>query len=572
MPHTKKIICSCNNTKSHYLRCILGELQDENCETCCCTKVKENAEERKYKNDGFVGSFHKGLQHDINGKLVNSNDYICMKNSIIKNDQIKLNTVPLATGAKGKFVNPLASLSHVLIGAPYCAFDTVKVPALSTHHSAAEMVELYCQQLCRDVPFISFGTDPKITKVLGNTYMNDQNIIRYLPYFYPINININIKTLFKGTLNDEQYGPYISQLLYLNVPLNGPALIIKQEYSAQMSIQDALPDRVEWGINKNEIVIIQNSDLNNVLLPPITPSNKIIKRYINTPRVLAEVVHNDPAALFYLNAAQILSSLGASPNPGFPVYTNQIGFITNMGGPSVQCAIAEVAGLALKHAWYWKWQVYRRLRPEAYGLLINDVMNNNSLNNIYNLDNIILNSPILNDIKQSYNTHYNILNSYTLSSIYREASPLHPAFPSGHAVIAGACCTILKLYFDTDKPWHSLSGVMNNLLSNNVQHPVQSNIDGSLLVSYTDGDKNSMTINGEINKLASNASIGRNWAGIHYRSDALGGIFLGEQVAMKYMGDLLASFIEKNINGSNISLTFRKFDGSFATVTATNAK
>jgi hypothetical protein len=46
-----------------------------------------------------------------------------------------------------------------------------------------------------------------------------------------------------------------------------------------------------------------------------------------------------------------------------------------------------------------------------------------------------------------------------------------------------------------------------------------------------------MTIGGELNKLASNVSIGRNIAGVHWRSDYTESVFLGEQVAIQVLQD-----------------------------------
>jgi hypothetical protein len=45
------------------------------------------------------------------------------------------------------------------------------------------------------------------------------------------------------------------------------------------------------------------------------------------------------------------------------------------------------------------------------------------------------------------------------------------------------------------------------------------------------------TINDELDKLATNVALGRNWAGIHYRSDGIEGLLLGEQVAVRYLQD-----------------------------------
>jgi hypothetical protein len=56
--------------------------------------------------------------------------------------------------------------------------------------------------------------------------------------------------------------------------------------------------------------------------------------------------------------------------------------------------------------------------------------------------------------------------------------------------------------------------------------------DGTALLPYTGP---ALTVGGELNKLAANMSIGRNFAGVHWRSDAIEGILLGEQVALEYL-------------------------------------
>jgi hypothetical protein len=121
---------------------------------------------------------------------------------------------------------------------------------------------------------------------------------------------------------------------------------------------------------------------------------------------------------------------------------------------------------------------------------------------------------------------------------YPEGCPTHPAYPAGHAVIAGACATVLKAVFNE-------SFVM--------RHPVEASVDGHSLTSYKGPD---LTVGGELNKLASNVSIGRNAAGVHWRSDAVAGLKLGEAVALSIMNDMRGCF---NETFKGFSLT--KFDG-----------
>ena len=59
------------------------------------------------------------------------------------------------------------------------------------------------------------------------------------------------------------------------------------------------------------------------------------------------------------------------------------------------------------------------------------------------------------------------------------------------------------------------------------------------------------------NKLAANIALGRNAAGIHWLSDTVAGLFLGEEVAISVLSDLVMTYHEQ-FDG----FTFTRFDGS----------
>jgi hypothetical protein len=61
--------------------------------------------------------------------------------------------------------------------------------------------------------------------------------------------------------------------------------------------------------------------------------------------------------------------------------------------------------------------------------------------------------------------------------------------------------------------------------------------DGLSLTPYTGADATRMTVGSELNKLASNIARGRNIAGVHWHSDAVQAILLGEQVAISILQD-----------------------------------
>jgi hypothetical protein len=70
-----------------------------------------------------------------------------------------------------------------------------------------------------------------------------------------------------------------------------------------------------------------------------------------------------------------------------------------------------------------------------------------------------------------------------------------------------------------------------------------------------------LTVGGELNKLASNISQGRDHAGVHWRTDATEANRLGEEVALSMLRELRGLYSEPY---AGLSLT--RFDGSTVTV------
>ncbi|XWV26003.1 hypothetical protein QJ857_gp1077 [Tupanvirus soda lake] len=528
-----------------------------------------NTEEIKYKNYNYNGSFHKGLQHNlVDGRLVSSTTYEMMVEAIINNDQKTLASIPLAANATVKLVNPLASHSNILTGLIPELMTLDDCPQLFSNQGAAEMVEVYALAIARDVPFNEYGKNETIKHLLQTTNLNDPGVLTYLMYApaAPL-LPFTVQSIFRGVGQGDVYGPYVSQFLLLDVV--GGALKTPQKYLVPSTLSEAKAGgyRVDWGVSLQETINMQNGNLQ--LLPPATPPNKINPKYIYSGRALAEACHNDYPYQLFLQAALILYSLGAQTNVGWPTYPNQVSFVSNNGSSTLLCAISEVCGIALKHSWYWKWLHYRKLRPEAFGLWTHDVKAGLVPNkDNFDISDILLNNHILNDMYAVNNSILPGSNSYTLSLSYREGSPLHPAYISGHAIIAGACITVIKMFFNGDQKWSSLPGVVSGILSGIPNAVVQSNNNGSALEKYT-GDISNITIATELNKLASNVAIARNFAGIHYRTDAVRGILLGELIAIDYMRDMLCTMIENNIDSTIPEIKFRKYDGTFETIKAT---
>jgi hypothetical protein len=155
-------------------------------------------------------------------------------------------------------------------------------------------------------------------------------------------------------------------------------------------------------------------------------------------------------------------------------------------------------------------------------------------------------SPTVLD-SQAVKASFDANSSYFLSQAFPEGSPTHPAYPTGHGTVAGACITALKFFFDGDFI---------------IPKPLIPSSDGTMLDAYTGPDAGQLTVNGELNKLAHNISFGHGiHAGIHWRSDTDTSIVLGEAVAIQMLQDRAQTYNEK------FTVTLQKVDGSTATIT-----
>ena len=136
-----------------------------------------------------------------------------------------------------------------------------------------------------------------------------------------------------------------------------------------------------------------------------------------------------------------------------------------------------------------------------------------------------------------------------LPQAFPEGSPVHPSYGSGHATVAGACVTILKAWFKEDTKIKELFDPM-------IPDPIHP----SLLSTSCVPDAGDITVGSELDKLASNIAIGRNWAGIHYRSDYKESVELGERIALTILEE------QKIVYKENASFSVTKFDGTTITV------
>jgi membrane-associated phospholipid phosphatase len=253
-------------------------------------------------------------------------------------------------------------------------------------------------------------------------------------------------------------------------------------------------------------------------------------RFLRTGRDLAAWVYKDFSYQAFLNAALVLAGYGpaalSTSNP-YKDYTFESGFLT-FGAPHILDWVSRVAASALKAAWYQKWLVHRRIRPEEFGGRVHNHLTKAAA---YPIHVDLLNSAALDMVRAA-------TGSYLLPQAFPEGCPAHPSYPAGHAIISGACATVLKALFNESFIFPD---------------PVEVSPDGTELVPYS-GDP--LTIGGELNKLAANVSLSRDTAGLHYRSDSMGGLRLGEAVAISVIRDLASTLPEQFSD-----FTLATFDG-----------
>jgi membrane-associated phospholipid phosphatase len=487
----------------------------------------------------FWGSFNKALPNNDKG-LPDPNEYRKLLCAIESGDQCDFERIML--GGQRKLANPMASYAFDVIGCDSWDYSMLAAPSATSAETAAEMLEVYAKALLRDIPLDMYDTlsmdmnmdmnmDNKVFKVI--TELNKLKCLTAPKE----NGMVTGKTLFRGNAVGDLKGPYVSQFLLL--PITNGAITYDQRYCRGQG--DPCLDPVGNPDKKAGDFLTNRGELLDVLNGSggYKPEKTNVFKYIETGRDLAEYVHWDYPCQTFINAALILYSLGAPLNSGNP-YGRTIhssGSFVTMGISDITSLIGTTCRLALKSAWVQKWVVNRRIRPEAFGLRVHD---NIQMGTNYSIDSQMFNSGmgILNMIKEYNSNLLNPNNTYLLPMAYSEGSPTHPSYPAGHAVVSGACATVLKAFFDGDYQLvNKQAKKSDGSLVNIPVHVVNDDI-----VNYI-GD--TLTVEGELNKLASNIAIGRNIAGVHYRSDGDQGMLLGEQVAVSMLRDYFKLYAEE---------------------------
>ena len=491
----------------------------------------------------FSGSYSKALSHDSLG-VPNAAAWLSLRNAFATgnaNDFAHILVGSPGGGGNSKLNGPQGALAFDLEGLDSHCTVIPPAPSVASAQTAAEQVEHYWGALLADVPFTEYGTNS-----LAGQAIADLNGLSFLSssanqqFPYPV----TPKNLLRGQFvqgDGNVQGPYISQ--FMIQPTFYGAQPLDQKYQTFLPLS-AGGSNYMTSVSEYQLVQNGGDSGRSLAFDPIP-------RYLRNGRDLAAYTHVDVLYQGYFVAFLVLAGLGAAPNPGNPYIGSitQKGFGT-LGGPDAAATIGELATRALKASWFHKWIKDLRMRPEEYGALVHARKTNASPmpQAAAALHADVLNSEALPIIFANYG-------SYLLPQAFPEGSPTHPCYPTGHGTVGGACITILKFFFNGSQKIRPLLVAAGR----DVYEP---SADGLSLNSYTGMDRDNMDINGELNKLAYNVSIGHGiHAGIHFRSSTYWSILLGEQVALSVLQDRAKSYNEP------FAINITKFDGTTATIT-----
>lgn len=468
---------------------------------------------------GKINSYTKGLPHNNDG-IVDPDAYQELKNALSSGEPADFEQI---TMGEGGFLlrNPQAAYTYFMEGKDAHSFTMPAAPTFDSAWQASDAIEVMWQALTRDVSFINYDDDNLIKQAA-------QDLNRMFDYRGPTEGNkVTPQTLFRGIGPGETEGPYISQFLLKPIPYG--ATTITQKYTVPVAGNDHLTNYGEWlliqrGGKPSGITTVQFED---------------DERYLYNGRALAQYVLKDFVNQAYLGAARIIRGYGSGAYDTSDPYagSNSQARSPLFGNNHAVDWLSRVAMGSQNVAWYQKWLVHRRARPEVFFGRVHNHLTNPAIT--YDIHNDAIRSKSLDMVFDKYGT-------YLLPTATPNGSPLHPTYPAGHSVMAGAAVTMLKAFFNGDFV---------------IPDPVMPNEDGTELVPYEGGQ---LTIEGELNKLASNISLGRDVAGVHYRTDGDLGMAVGEEYAISILRELVDTY-----NEDFTGFSFNRFDGTPVTISKT---
>ncbi len=338
-------------------------------------------------------------------------------------------------------------------------------------------------------------------------------------------------------------------------------------------------------------------------------------RFINTPRDLATYVHFDQLYQAYLNACLLMLEYKVPFDQGMPSGNGHLtrGSFATFGGPHILALMTEVSSRALKAVRRQKFQHHLRGRPEQLAAMLTLALHHpDKLGTAgplakSTMETFIQQAPNIAGMVDIRNTAQNAMRihsqaatdeakrifptrldeqndcgfspddgkNYLLPMAFPEGSPMHATYGAGHATVAGACVTMLKAFFEMspneikgdavgiDQPltpedakggdWWKSASMAERFMLKKAYIPPSDPWAATLGVSSDVGAAD-LTIEGELDKLAANISIGRNMAGVHFYADYYDSLRMGERVAVGILQEQMATYNDP------ASMRLRTFD------------
>lgn len=534
-----------------------------------------NGDEQRLASAHYAMSFTKGLHHDKDTGLVADPAHFEAFRHAIDEGFIDAFTlkVPVSNSCKTrrKWEAPTAGTAYDLQGPDAQAVTMAPAPPLGSDELTYEMAEVYELALLRDQNLSDFRDGTGNARIKSST--DRLNALPYnpaggsgRPRISDPRGRINAQNAFRGSSPGVDVGHYLSQFMLIgNAGLTGTDAVKDGliTYGAlQVSQRVAVAKPENYMIRYDDWYQVQNGcDVQDNAALFDTSAKR---RFISTPRDLATYVHYDALYQAYLNACLILLSMDAPFDPGFANLSGQRDLFINgpdafaakfdphsrgysvaphaggfalYGGPHILTLVTEVATRALKAVRYQKFNNHVRLRPEALAARVHKAEIIEKRHPIVGPAFSDLASDIAKTIAAVRTANKKACKDDTalLPMAFQEGSPMHPSYGAGHATVAGACVTILKAFFDTSavfvkRPGAGICEAFRRVQPKDVPIAYMPGKTGDTLV--LDKTCPTLTLEGELNKLAANISIARNMAGVHYFSDYYDSLRMGEEIAI----------------------------------------
>lgn len=529
--------------------------------------AQDFVEFRRAIDDGFIDPFTDRVRHGAKYEVS------------LNNGNYEVNSVSCPPDNFRQWEAPTAGVVYELQGPDAQAVTMAPAPPLLDNGCASpelvlEMAEVYELAVLRDCPLNEFEGDSTTGAIADSA--GRLNALDYIENYDPSQgrprkldgaNKLTPQNIFRGSSPGVEVGPYLSQFLLLgNLDQNGGGKVEEGKITyGVLQIDQRVPvaePGKDFMVTMPNYVTVQRGLQPNESQTYVDGSGCVAnapgrpaRRFISTPRDLATYVHFDALYEAYLNACIILLGMGTPFDPGFDHLSGggvaagngatrrNAGGFALYGGPHILNLVTEVATRALKAVRFQKFNNHIRLRPEALAARIElarsfDCLSAEAkasvppalLSDIQGMKDALSANGTLGAIASGTGagTHF-------LPMAFAEGSPMHPAYGAGHATVAGACVTILKAFFDTSAVLACSGGnaTFKRFSGGDTAIAFRAPDIGASqdkLVSCTPDQF--LTLEGELNKLAANISIGRNMAGVHYFSDYYDSLRMGERIAI----------------------------------------